>query len=99
MTFSHTASGAKRRDAKTRDLMTAALDTAWTALCLGLAPSEVDRAAMATAIENAVGTGERDFVRLQQKAIDVVGARPLVKAVERRKHLRSVPSTQDEPML
>ena len=60
---------------------------------MGLDPSEADRTHMITAIIDAVAAGERDFVQLQQKAIDAWGARPLVKAVERRKRVRLVAST------
>ena len=93
MPFSHTD-----HDAPTRDLMNAALNTAWTVLCVGLAPTEADRAAMVTAITNTVAGGERDFMRLQQKALDALGVRPLVKAVDRRKQIRLVHSS-DEPLL
>ena len=51
---------------------------------------------MIAAIIDAVAAGERDFLRLQQKAIDAWGARPLVKALERRKRVRLVTSTDDE---
>ena len=51
---------------------------------------------MIAAIIDAVAAGERDFLRLQQKAIDAWGVRPLVKAVERRKRLRLVTSTDDD---
>jgi hypothetical protein len=91
MPFSHTD-----YDAKTRDLMTAALNTALMTISLGLDPSELDRTRMIAAIIDAVAAGERDFLRLQQKAIDAWGVRPLVKAVERRKRLRLVTSTDDD---
>jgi hypothetical protein len=53
---------------------------------------------MVTAITNTVAGGERDFMRLQQKALDALGVRPPVKAVDRRKQIRLVHSS-DEPLL
>lgn len=53
---------------------------------------------MVTAITNTVAGGERDFMLLQQKALDALGVRPLVKAVDRRKQIRLVRSS-DEPLL
>jgi len=80
MNIPHTA-----HDANTLDLMAAALETAW----LGVAPSHIDRAEMATAISDAVAGGERDFCRLQQTAIDVFASRRVV-SVDRRQCGRSV---------
>ena len=91
MFFSHT-----EYDDETRGLMEVALDTAWTTLCARLAPSEVDRAAMVAAIIDAVANGERDFMRLQQKALDALAVLALVKAVDRRKSIR-LPSSTDDP--
>ena len=81
--------------------MTAALDAAWTAVCLARAPSAADRVDMAAAIMTAGATGERDFVQLQQKAIDAFcgpeaiafGAPAPIKAVDRRQHMRLVAGT------
>lgn len=91
MPFSHTDF-----DAATRDLATAALNTAWTAICLARAPSEHHRAAMVIAISEAIVAGERNFVRLQQKAIDAFGAPQLPKAVDRRQRIRLVSDTDDD---
>jgi hypothetical protein len=97
MTFSGT-----EHDAQTRALMTAAHNTAWTAICLARAPSDVHQAAMASAIVNAVRAGERDFMRLQQTAIDAFD-RPVevkvveVKAVDRRQSIRLVSGTDFIP--
>ena len=96
MTFSQTT-----YDPATRALMTAALDAAWTAICLARAPSAADRVNMASAIMTAAATGERDFVRLQQKAIDAFcepeaiasGAPASIKAVDRRQRIRLVAGT------
>ena len=90
MSFSHT-----EYDDETRGLMEAALNTAWMTLCARLAPSEVDRAAMITAVIDAVADGERDFMRLQQKALDALAVLALVKAVDRRKLIRLASSTDD----
>jgi hypothetical protein len=99
MTFSDT-----EIDAQTRALMAAAHSTAWTAICLARAPLEIRQAAMASAILNAVQAGERDFMRLQQTAIDafegpqeVVHAPAEVKAVERRQGIRLVSGTDFVP--
>lgn len=89
MPFSHTDF-----DAPTRDLATAALNTAWTAICLARTPSEHHRAAMVVAITDAPIAGERDFVRLQQKAIDAFGANHLPTA-DRRQRIRLVSTTDD----
>jgi hypothetical protein len=80
-------------DKATIDLMTAALELAWVAVCLelpGLLPS--DRTTMARAIGTAAANGERDFRRLQQKAIDSLASRGVKSAapVDRRKHIRLV---------
>jgi hypothetical protein len=80
-------------DRPTLDLMTAALELAWVAVCLelpGLLPT--DRATMAGAISAAAANGERDFRRLQQKAIDSLASRGVKSAepVDRRKHIRLV---------
>ena len=77
-------------------MMAAAFDTASTAICLSLAPTEVNRAAMFAAIADAVADGEHDFVKLQQKAIDAWGARAPVRAVERRQRPRLVPDAIDD---
>ena len=90
MSFAHT-----EYDDETRNLMEAALNTAWMTLCARLAPSEVDRAAMVAAIIDAVATGERDFMRLQQKALDALAVLALVKAVDRRKSIRLASGTDD----
>ena len=97
MTFSGT-----EHDAQTRALMAAVHDTAWTAICLARAPSDVHQAAMASAIVTAVQAGERDFMRLQQTAIDAFNAPGAVavveiKAVDRRKGLRMVSGTDFVP--
>jgi hypothetical protein len=100
MTFSDT-----EYDAETRALMTAAHNTAWTAICVARAPSDVHQAAMASAIVNAVLAGERDFMRLQQTAIDafdapakeVLDAPTEVKAVDRRQGIRLVSGTDFVP--
>jgi hypothetical protein len=96
MTISQTTN-----DPTTRALMTAALDTAWTAVCLARAPSAADRVDMAAAIMTAGAAGERDFVRLQQKAIDAFcepeaiafEAPAPIKAVDRRQRMRLVAGT------
>ncbi len=88
--FAHT-----EYDDETRNLMEAALNTAWMTLCARLAPSEVDRAAMVAAIIDAVAKGERDFMRLQQKALDALAVLALVKAVDRRKSIRLASGTDD----
>ena len=80
-------------DKPTVDLMTAALELAWVAVCLelpGLLPT--DRATMAKAISAAAAGGERDFRRLQQRAIDSLASRGVKSAipVDRRQHLRVV---------
>lgn len=90
MPFSHTDF-----DAATRDLASAALNTAWTAICLARTPSEHHRAAMVVAITDALIAGERDFVRLQQKALDAFGANHLPTAVDRRQRIRLVSTTDD----
>ena len=84
-------------DPAARALMTAALDTAWTAICLARAPSEADRDEMASAIMAAGAAGERDFIRLQQTAIDafceskaIADAPASIRAVDRRQRLRLV---------
>lgn len=89
-------------DAQTRALMAAAHNTAWTAICIARAPSDVHQAAMAKAIVNAVLAGERDFMRLQQTAIDAFDAPAEVKvvevtAVERRQSIRMVSGTDFIP--
>jgi hypothetical protein len=85
-------------DKATLDLMTAALELAWVAVSLelpGLLPS--DRAAMAQAISTAAAGGERNFRRLQQRAIDALAPRvKSVEPVERRQHIRLV-SSSDVP--
>jgi hypothetical protein len=99
MTFSDT-----ELDAQTRALMAAAHSTAWTAICVARAPSDIHQAAMASAILNAVQGGERDFMRLQQTAIDafdapqeVVHAPVEVRAVDRRQGIRLVSGTDFVP--
>ena len=100
MTFSQTT-----YDPATRALMTAALDAAWTAICLARAPSAADRVDMASSIMTAVAAGERDFVRLQQKAIDAFcereaiasGAPASIKALDRRQRIRLVAGTRPRP--
>ena len=87
---------ANTTDAATRALMTAALHSAWTAFCLARAPSEDDRTAMVAAITDAVAAGERDFMRLQQKALDASGVLPPMKAEDRRKLIRLVTETDDQ---
>lgn len=87
----------KEHDAQTRALMTAAHNTAWTAICLARAPSDVHQAAMASAIVDAVAAGERDFMRLQQIAINAFDAPMEVKAVDRRKRIRLVSGTDFDP--
>jgi hypothetical protein len=90
-----------------RALMDAALDTAWMAVYVARAPSVANRASMASAITAAGAAGERDFVRLQQKAIDAFCAPPeiaiaapnSIKAVERPRHLLLVAGTDHEALL
>jgi hypothetical protein len=77
-------------DAQTRALMAAAHSTAWTAICLAQTPSELRKPDMFSAIVEAVARGERDFMKLQQAAIDAFGAP--IKAVERRQGIRLVSS-------
>ena len=83
-------------DAETRALIVAAHHTAWTAICLARAPAEVHQAAMASAIVDAVAAGERDFMRLQQIAIDAFDTAMEVKAVDRRQQIRLVSSIDSE---
>ena len=94
MPFSQTAF-----DAATRDLATAALNTAWTAICLARTPPEHHRAAMVLAITDALVAGERDFMRLQQIAIDAFGVDHLPKAVDRRHSIRLVSTTDGDRSL
>ena len=54
------------------------------------APTEVHQAAMASAIVDAVAAGERDFMRLQQIAINAFDTAMEVKAVDRRQQIRLV---------
>jgi hypothetical protein len=72
--------------------MTAALYTAWSAVSQVMPLSGIQHGAMVTAIANAFADGERDFVRLQQRAIDVLNPQTPVAAVERRKRIRLVHS-------
>lgn len=44
----------------------------------------------------ALVAGERDFVQLQQKAIDAFGVPQLPKAVDRRQRIRLVSDTGDD---
>ena len=94
MPFSHTAF-----DAATRDLATAALNTAWTAICLARTPSDYHRVAMVAAITDALVAGERDFMRLQQIAIDAFGVNHLPKPVDRRQRIRLVSTTDGDRSL
>jgi hypothetical protein len=89
MPFSHT-------DAATRDLATAAFNAAWTAICLASTPSDQQQPSMVQAITDALGAGERDFMRLQQAAIDAFGVSPPPKAVDRRQRIRLVSVTDDD---
>jgi hypothetical protein len=73
----------------TRDRMTAALETAWLAVRLSLAPPEIRRGDMVAAILDAAAVGERDFLRFQQKALDALGACE-IEPVERRQRPRLV---------
>jgi hypothetical protein len=84
-------------DAETRALMAAAHHTAWTAICLARAPADVHQGAMASAIVDAVAAGERDFMRLQQVAINAFDAPMEVKAVDRRHQIRLVSGTDFDP--
>lgn len=82
-------------DSHTVSLMTAALETAWMAVRLGVPNvSHVDRVNMEIAILNAVASGERDFKQLQQAAFNALGVTAL-KPVERRQHLRLVEGSVD----
>jgi hypothetical protein len=86
-------------DAHTTRLMTAAHEIAWMAARFGIPGlSHVDRADMKRAILNAVASGERDFKRLQQHAIDALGARAVesaVSPVERTQRLWPVERSKD----
>ena len=52
---------------------------------------------MASAIVDAVAAGERDFMRLQQVAINAFDASLEVKAVNRRHRIRLVSGTDFDP--
>lgn len=80
-------------DEATLALMTTALEISWIAVCLevpGLLPS--DHAEMERAILAAADSGERDFRRLQQQAMDALANRGVKSTtpVERRRRLRVV---------
>ena len=78
-------------DTQTIGMMTAALEAAWVAAQLGVAGlSHEDRTNMEAAVLIAVGSGERDFKRIQQAAFDALGATTL-EPVERRRHHKVVP--------
>jgi hypothetical protein len=79
----------------TSDLMSAALYTAWTAASQVMPLSGIQHGAMVSAIADAFADGERDFVRLQQRAIDVLNPPTPVTAVERRKRMRLVHSVAE----
>ena len=51
---------------------------------------------MVSAITDAVAAGERDFMRLQQKALDASGVLPPMKAEDRRKLICLVTETDDQ---
>ena len=48
---------------------------------------------IALAITDAVAAGERDFMRLQQTALDASGVLPPMKAMDRRQRIRLVTDT------
>jgi hypothetical protein len=48
---------------------------------------------MVVAITDALVAGERDFMRLQQTAIDAFGVNHLPKAADRRQRIRLVSAT------
>jgi hypothetical protein len=50
---------------------------------------------MVLAITDALVAGERDFMRLQQTAIDAFGGNHLPKALDRRQRIRLVSVTDD----
>jgi hypothetical protein len=50
---------------------------------------------MVVAIADAAAGGERDFVRPQQHAIDVLNPRLAVMAVDRRRQIRLVHNVED----
>jgi hypothetical protein len=89
-------------DEQTIRLMTAALDTAWTAAGLAIPDlSHTDRGSMELAILNATAAGERDFKNLQKRALEALGARAVERDVhpierrvmERRRQIRLVGSS------